>query len=395
MRLCRCYLTLMLALLTMAASAATPNARVEEAWGKIYITHNGRICPMSVVCCYPMADMENPAILWPEAQSEDDVFFQDRALSLLYMYLYEEDYDAAVHLLEKIRLYQEKHIDNLPSDFRMMVEQAFHRLKYTKPLAILCLTIGLVLLLLELLLVRKSEAYYWTRETLAVCLCLFLTLMLAARWYLSGHIPFGGGHETMQVMAWFALLIASLLSVTSSQTDTLFSSLGILTAGFALLVSNMAAYNPEIDELMPALQSPWLATHVSSVMLSYTLFTILTLISAIGLFKRSDIRIHLILLDVAVVFLTIGIVLGSLWAKTAWGTYWNWDPKETWALITLCIYLVAVVWGHCLIAKTPRVSPQNEKHRWWFHLYCVLAFVSVIITYFGVNFIFGGLHSYA
>ena len=98
MRLCRCYLTLMLTLLTMAASAATPNARVEEAWGKIYITHNGRICPMSVVCQYPMADMENPAILWPEAESEEDVFFQDRALSLLYMYLYEEDFDAAVKL---------------------------------------------------------------------------------------------------------------------------------------------------------------------------------------------------------------------------------------------------------------------------------------------------------
>ena len=134
------------------------------------------------------------------------------------------------------------------------------------------------------------------------------------------------------------------------------------------------------EELPSILQSPWLFAHVTTIMTSYALFVIMAF--------RPTVNI----LQWGVTLLTIGTMLGSVWADTAWGAYWSWDPKETWALITLIIYAVPLL----LKGKTnPPISHlKSPISHLPSRLYYIVALISVIITYFGVNYLFGGMHSY-
>ena len=95
--------------------------------------------------------------------------------------------------------------------------------------------------------------------------------------------------------------------------------------------------------------------------------------------------VALVILYPAIFLLAFGIFLGAVWANVSWGNYWSWDPKETWALITLLIYAFALHSGSLKCFRNTR----------FFHIYSILAFLSVLITYFGVNFLFGGMHAYA
>ena len=165
----------------------------------------------------------------------------------------------------------------------------------------------------------------------------------------------------------------------------------------------MLGGNSEITPLMPVLQSPLLSIHVMTVMCAYALFALQTVLGiyALILAKRcaqpncqlSIINYQLervtalsqLLLYPAVFLLTIGIFLGAVWANVSWGNYWSWDPKEAWALITLMVYAVPLHKASIPLFRKPRV----------YHLYMVVSFLAVLITYFGVNFILGGMHSYA
>ena len=157
-----------------------------------------------------------------------------------------------------------------------------------------------------------------------------------------------------------------------------------------LLVSMMSASNPQITHLTPVLQSPLLSLHVSVIMLSYALLAFVMLNSLLALFSNREQQLRLMhfsrtLLRPAVCCLAIGIFLGAVWANISWGRYWGWDPKEVWALITLLVY-AAPLHAHSL---------PLFRHARAFHIYCLLAFISVLFTYFGVNFLLGGLHAYA
>lgn len=143
------------------------------------------------------------------------------------------------------------------------------------------------------------------------------------------------------------------------------------------------------DHLLPVLRSPLLGVHIGVIVVAYLLFLIMALISAYSLIAhRSPTSSHLPLtsyLKAAVLFLSVGIFIGAVWAGISWGNYWTWDPKEVWALITLLIY--------CLPLHH-RSLPwfKDERHLRW---YLIFAFASVLITYFGVNLVLGGMHSYA
>ena len=158
---------------------------------------------------------------------------------------------------------------------------------------------------------------------------------------------------------------------------------GMLTMGFCLLVAMMSGSNPPVTNLMPVLNSPLLTLHVAVIMCSYALFFFVMMGGVAGLIRDGEAyrRLNLLLLYPAVTLLAIGIIIGAVWANISWGNYWSWDPKEVWALITLIIYAIPL---HRGVLQRPRA----------FHLYCPLAFLSVVITYFGVNFILGGLHAY-
>ena len=167
--------------------------------------------------------------------------------------------------------------------------------------------------------------------------------------------------------------------------------LGLLVAGFTMLVASLAGANPQITHLMPVLQSPLLSIHVLSMMISYTLFALVAMNGIMGLAfpgKEASQRlmdISLVVLYPAVFLLTAGTFLGAVWANVSWGSYWAWDPKETWALITMLIYAAALHGGSLKAFRRPR----------FFHAFCILAFLAVLITYFGVNLFLGGMHSYA
>jgi len=201
----------------------------------------------------------------------------------------------------------------------------------------------------------------------AIIPCVALTLMacLGLRWYVSGHLPLTNTFETMQVVALSTLLLA----IASKKWRTY----ALIVSGATLLVTHISSLDPQITPLMPALQSPWLASHVTSIMISYALYAILLF--------RADRTI----LIWAEVLLGIGIILGSIWAKDAWGTYWSWDPKETWALISLIVYM------YPLHTKSLPWFRKKSHQQW----YLRLAFLTILMTYFGCNYLLTGMHSYA
>ena len=192
---------------------------------------------------------------------------------------------------------------------------------------------------------------------------LFLVAGWCMRWYISGFIPLSNGFETMYFVA------MCLLAVPLFVRRTLFIS--VFSAAFVLLVSHLGEVNPRITPLMPVLHSPWLSAHVSIIMMSYALLVL-------SIVERR-------LLRLAVFFLAAGIFLGAIWANVSWGTYWSWDPKESWALVTLLVYSVPL---------------HGESLPWFrstrnYRIYSLMALCCLLMTYFGVNYLLGGMHSYA
>lgn len=222
-----------------------------------------------------------------------------------------------------------------------------------------------------------------------------LATLYLLRWVIQGHIPLSNGYETMLFIALISSLFATF---TSFRSHSLLSSLALIVTAFTLLVSHLSFMSPEMTPLMPVLQSPLLSIHVSVIMCAYALFALITLLSVVGLLSSHFSRfagahselpplrgIEGVLLYPAVFLLTTGIFLGAIWANVSWGTYWSWDPKETWALITLMIYAVPLHAESMPCFHNPR----------FYHLYMIFAFLSVLTTYFGVNYLLGGMHSYA
>ena len=276
------------------------------------------------------------------------------------------------------------------SERRSHAEQVFYRISYTKPLAFVLLLLGMFFMAAYCFLRAKGKHLprwfgYVMAAFLVVC-SLFLLAMLCLRWYISGHVPLSNGHETMQSLAWLSMVAALLWSFRSRSV----LPYGYLVSAFALLVSAMSASDPQITYLMPVLRSPLLSLHVGVIMLAYALFAFVMLNGVAALFMTDNEQHRMRhmsekLLRPAVCLLAAGIFLGAVWANISWGRYWGWDPKEVWALITLLVYAAP-------LHKRSLSAFQNVR---FFHIYTIIAFLSVLITYFGVNFFLGGIHSYA
>jgi ABC-type transport system involved in cytochrome c biogenesis permease subunit len=177
------------------------------------------------------------------------------------------------------------------------------------------------------------------------------------------------------------LLISALWLVFKRIGWRNFLTLSAVTFGVWFFIS-------QIKPMTPILRSPMLALHVSVIMVSYFLLLLITIFAAIALInKKSADRLYKIstkMLCPALFLLAIGIFLGAVWANISWGRYWGWDSKETWALITLLIYAVPMHKGSFGAFTRPK----------FFHTYCFLAILAVLMTFLGVNFVLGGLHSY-
>ena len=137
-----------------------------------------------------------------------------------------------------------------------------------------------------------------------------------------------------------------------------------------LLVAHLGETDPCITPLVPVLHSPWLSAHVSIIMLSYAML-VLSIID-----RR--------MLKTAVFLLAVGIFLGAVWANVSWGSYWSWDPKESWALVTMLVYSLPLHTQSIPWLKSDRA----------YRIYSVVALCCLAMTYWGVNHLLGGMHSY-
>ena len=221
----------------------------------------------------------------------------------------------------------------------------------------------------------------------AGALLAYTTFVLGRSWVISGHVPFVGGYAVMMVMAW----LSALAMVIMGRRFPVIFVPGFLLAFFTMMLAFRSGAASANAPLAPVLRSPLLSLHVLSMMMSYTFLGLVALLGAIGLVKsrqeagRNLMDLGLAILYPAVFLVAFGTFLGAGWANISWGSYWAWDPKETWALITLLVY-AAPLHGDAIKAfRSPR----------FFHIYVFLAFICVLITYFGVNLVLGGMHSYS
>ncbi len=315
----------------------------------------------------------------PNTMEEDRKAYIQHALPLLGMLVQEGNTADADEMLQKMGKYQHTFGGkDMPSATRLKAEHIYNSIPFATILFMVCLTFALFSL---------WQRKWMQRLCLSVLALSFLSLTfcLALRWIISGYIPMTNGYETMVLMAWM-IMLASLLVYRKFHIILTF---GLLLAGFMLLVSHLGQMDPKISNIMPVLSSPLLSIHVSCIMMAYGLFSIIFACGVYGLIVRKKAEeMHLLselFLYPALFLLTAGIFIGAIWANVSWGRYWGWDPKEVWALITMLIYAFAM---HSASFPWLR-KPQH------FHLYMVFAFLAVIITYFGVNFFLGGIHSYA
>lgn len=267
-----------------------------------------------------------------------------------------------------------------PSEAKVRAEIFYGRYVRTLPVALFALAVGL----LGVFWMPERRRWLFRVASVAVLVC--LTAAMAVRGWVSGHLPLSNGYETMQAMAWCASAFAVCVP---GRKVRLLVPLALVVAGLALMVSMMGEHNPAVTPLMPVLASPLLSVHVAVIMIAYALLAIIAVNSAVALCRRDGCdertRLSLRLLYPAAFLLAAGIFIGAVWANMSWGRYWGWDPKETWALVTLLVYALPMHAQSWPAFRRPRVL----------NIYLVAAFASVLVTYFGVNFILGGLHSYA
>lgn len=345
---------------------------------------------------------EYDGIKWasPVTRVEADVpadrrLFMRRVLDYVSEQIMTGNDDAAKATIEKIQKYQvEVAGDTLPTANRFKAELLYNRLPLSFPMAIFCFLSGVVVYIFVCRNILGNKKFKGWQVIVVKVVITFvlavLTFMIGLRWYLSGHLPMTNGFETMQCMAWCALIGTLIFS----KRMTMAAPFGLLVASMALMVAMMGEKNPAITYIQPVLYSPWLCIHVMLVMISYSLLAFAMLGGITGVIMKikgkegeslAIAHIDCRLLYPAVFTLAAGIFVGAIWANETWGRFWGWDPKEVWALITMLIYSGALHGGFGWFRK------GGVR----LHIYCIVAFLSVAVTYFGVNYFLGGLHSYA
>ena len=405
---------LLLVVPTVNSGAAGRDVR--KAMGDMYVYYGHRVCPfdtylqekgldeavatLAQMKLFPLADSLGK-VSWyaagddlPEGVYEDAELwaFIRKSPSVASEALSSGNEEEAAYVFRGIRSYQEKVAASvIPSPGKVKAERLYIRIARPRVQFMLCLALGIILFVLSAIgLARGRRLPRWllvSAAAVALVMWLYLTLTIGLRRWVSGTGPYVGRYNVMMLMAWFATLAIVLLY----RKFPLIEPLAFLVAGFTMLLASRQSVSPQIMPLMPVLQSPLLSIHVLSMMMSYTLFGLVAFNGIMGVAVPSrDVSLRLrdfslAILYPAVFLLTFGTFLGAVWANISWGSYWAWDPKETWALVTMLVYSFTLH-GEAL---RPFTRPR------FFHWYTILAFLSVLVTYFGVNLLLGGMHSYA
>jgi len=319
-----------------------------------------------------------PTSSLPEAMDEEHQKYMRDVFTRLNGEVQAGRYDVVNQYLDKLLEYQLTFGQrSLPSKVRINAERWYNSVPFATILFMVCLTIGFALFFVGIF----RQQWLRSRVPLILMAMAFVALSycLALRWIVTGTIPMSNGYETMLTLAWIIMLVAMLMR----RRFPIMLTFGFLLSGFFLLVSHISQMDPQMTHLMPVLNSPLLTIHVSVIMMAYALLslTFVSSLTALAMPKKRE-EMHLLsqlMLFPALTFMGFGIFIGAIWANVSWGTYWSWDPKETWALITFMIY----------------AAPAHRNLKLNYHVYMVLAFLTIIMTYFGVNYFLGGMHSYA
>ena len=312
------------------------------------------------------------------------------------------NYNEAYEVLSYIQLFQEKAGAAVyPDDKILAAELFYNELNLGNRLFGFFWILGAIMLILAIIKLFKNNKWLnisWNAGLVFAWLGLVLfTFHLGLRWYIAGRAPWSDGFEMLVFVAWCILLFGLLFEKKSHFTVPL----GILFAGTLLFVAFLDWLNPEITNLMPVLHSYWLKIHVAVIVSGYAPLALAALLALLSLllliFKpatpskkwwksmRELSMVNEMSITIGLFLLAVGTFLGGVWANESWGRYWAWDPKETWALISIMVY--AFVLHLRLIPKLKNSLVLNIASLW--------AFSSIIMTSFGVNYYLSGLHSYA
>ncbi|MDQ1264701.1 MAG: hypothetical protein QG559_1702, partial [Campylobacterota bacterium] len=292
--------------------------------------------------------------------------------------------------------------DLIANNSVIKAELLYNKLKLFERLYPIYLLSGLVLLVL--IFTRLAKPNLNIAPTVRIVLVIFAaafvvhTFSLGLRWYIAGHAPWSNGYEAMLYISW-SIILSGILFARSSELAVATTG---LFAGITLFVAHLSWLDPQITTMVPVLKSNWLTVHVSVITASYGFLGLSTLLGFISLIfyimlgnekKREQIsvnimesgRISQMSMIVGLSLLTLGNFIGGVWANESWGRYWGWDPKETWTIVTMAVYV---------FVTHMRFVPLL-KSNFLYNVASVVAYSSVIMTYFGVNYYLSGMHSYA
>ena len=379
--------------------------KADEKVNVFYLIYSGSYLTFFPKSNDPIGTWFKPADEVVDVPAQDSIFIKN-ATSLYVEALHEAfvsgNYSGADQIVNGIKMYQNKYAGHfLASNSKLKIEMLYNKADIFERLFKFYGLFGvLFLVLLFVNLVQpKIKIELLNKIFIGILSVAFLaqTLGMAARWYISGHAPMSNGYESMVFISWATMLAGFILVKKSNIALAATTVLASLT----LMVAHLNWMNPEVTNLVPVLKSVWLTIHVAIITSSYGFFGLGAILGLFNLMlmifqnkknlKSFDLTIREIsltteaTLTIGLYMLTIGTFLGGVWANESWGRYWGWDPKETWALVTVLVYAI--------------ISHLNfipgAVGRYLFNAMAVLGFSSVLMTYFGVNYYLSGLHSYA
>lgn len=315
--------------------------------------------------------------------------------------LQSRDWTKADEVLGMITTYQNAKNKSITIDpDKIKAELKYNKLDIFRYCKIVYLILGGLSLVLAFLSLFETKKWMvgakWLLALGVIAAFIYQTYGMGMRWYIAGYAPWSNSYETMVYVAW-ATVTGGLFFLRKS---TMTFALATLFAGIILFVSGLNWMDPQINPLVPVLKSPWLMFHVAVIVAAYGFFGISCLIGltnlilmCFGRVKKEDLLIarmkelsliNEMSLHVGIALMTIGTFLGAIWANESWGRYWGWDPKETWALITIIVYVIVTHLRHV----------KKCQSYWLFNFLSALAISSVLMTFFGVNYFLSGMHSY-
>lgn len=310
------------------------------------------------------------------------------------------DWNSANNYIDMIALYQDKvGTDIKPTASKINAEIVFNKLDIFFNLTLAYVLLGFIMVVLAFVVIFKPEfkPAKTTKIIFAILTILFAiqTFGMGYRWYLSGHAPWSDIYETLIYISWSAIFAG----VIFFRNSLLALGAATIIAGIFMFTAHLTDVDPQITSLVPVLKSYWLTIHVSILTASYGFFGLSAILGFLTLimfiFRKNrphldDIIKHIsaineISLIIGLACITIGNFLGGVWANESWGRYWGWDPKETWAYVSIVVYALVLHLRFVKSLNTPYVLATAS----------LLAFSSIMMTYLGVNFYLSGMHSYA